>query len=68
MELSIENLQKLKSVNNIVISPITIYDMNGKALVFDGITSPKPIPYAFLLNLIKEESYLSSMGNSMKLF
>lgn len=68
MDLSIENLQKLKSINNIVIFPITIYDINGKALVFDGIDTPKPLPYSFPIKFNKRKKLSIQYGKFNEIF
>ena len=61
-KISIENLQKLKSINNIIIFPITIYDINGNSLVFDGIDSPKSIPYYFPIKFHKRKKLSIQYG------
>lgn len=68
MEISIKNLQKLKSINNIVIFPITIYDINGKALVFDGIAPPKPLPYSFPIKFNNRKKLSIQYGKFNEIF
>lgn len=66
--LSMENIQKLKSVNNRFIFSITIYEKNGTVLFFEELKPPKLPPYPLSLTFNKKHKLSIQYGKFNEVF
>ncbi|NME48499.1 YSIRK-targeted surface antigen transcriptional regulator [Enterococcus gallinarum] len=68
MSLSMENIQKLKSVRNRFRFSMTIYDKNGTLVSVEGLEPPEPLPYSLSFRLNKKHNLSIQYGKFNEVF